>query len=100
MSSSKREILDRVREITKNTLSSFRVKVYLFGSWAKGEGTPSSDIDLAVEAEEPLPPGTLALLRERYEESHIPYRVDLVDLAQSDSKFREKVRREGWLWSG
>ncbi len=42
------------------------VNVYLFGSWARGEATRVSDIDLAIESETPLPPGTLARLRERW----------------------------------
>ena len=96
----RREILEQVQKIARTALAPYQVKVYLFGSWAKGDITASSDIDLAVEAQAPLPPGTLALLRERFEESRIPYRVDLVDLSQSDSKFREKVLREGKLCCG
>ncbi|CCQ93685.1 conserved hypothetical protein [[Clostridium] ultunense Esp] len=38
------------------------------------------------------------MLRERIEESPIPYRVDLVDLSKAEDSFREKVMKEGISW--
>ncbi|WP_083765156.1 nucleotidyltransferase family protein [Heliomicrobium modesticaldum] len=85
--------------ILKENLSSYRIRVFLFGSWSRFEERPSSDIDIAIWAEEPLPPGTLARLRAAFEESPLPYPVDVVDLAQTDSAFREQVMREGIPWN-
>lgn len=93
-------VLDRVRRIVLQALGPRPVRVYLFGSWASGTQRRSSDIDVAIHAGEPLPPGMLAGLREALEESNIPYRVEIVDLAEADSAFCENVRREGVLWSG
>lgn len=76
------------------------VKVYLFGSWARGDATVVSDVDLAIDSEVPLPPGTLALLRERLEESRVPYRVEVVDLQAVEPAFRRRILKEGVLWSG
>ena len=53
---------------------------------------------MAIDAATPLPRGVLATLRDALEESTIPYRVDVVDLAETDSDFRERIRREGVLW--
>jgi predicted nucleotidyltransferase len=92
-------VLERLRALVGKTLAGRRADVYLFGSWARGDQRPSSDIDLAVHAPEPLPPGLLARLREALEESTIPYRVEVVDLAEADAAFRERVRREGIRWS-
>lgn len=92
-------ILAEVRRIANEALAAEEVTVYLFGSWARGEATSRSDIDLAVESRTPLPPGTLARLRERLEESHIPYRVDVVDLRKTDAVFRQRVLKEGIVWS-
>lgn len=76
--------------------------MYLFGSWAHGVQRPTSDIDVAIESAEPLPRALLASLREALEESTIPNRVDVVDLAETDAAFRGRVRREGirWIASG
>ena len=91
--------LRELRQITRAVLCGAPVRVYLFGSWATGTPSQHSDIDLAIEPLAPLPPGTLALLRERLEESRIPYRVEVVDLGAVDETFREAVIRQGVLWS-
>lgn len=74
--------------------------MYLFGSWARGQATAHSDIDIAVEPHRPLPAGVLADLRDLFEESHIPYRVEVVDLSKVDPCFRERVLKEGIRWNG
>lgn len=71
--------------------------MYLFGSWASGTERRASDIDLAIDAPAPLPATLLASLREAIEESHVPYRVDVVDLAEVDPSFRARALREGAL---
>lgn len=90
--------LDQVRALVSQSLTGQRVVVYLFGSWVTGGRHEASDIDVAVEAETPLRAGLLAELRESLDESSIPYRVDVVDLADADAAFRERVRREGVVW--
>ena len=94
-----KSILQEVRQVAHNVLSGHDVDVYLFGSWASGTQRRTSDIDIAVDPHQPLPPGTLSNLREQLEESHIPYFVEVVDLSQTDQKFRAKVLREGIRWS-
>jgi predicted nucleotidyltransferase len=91
--------LEEVRRIVLDALSANNTHVYLFGSWARGEATRLSDIDIAIDPHAPLPRGTLARLRERLEESHVPYRVDVVDLARTAPEFRHRVIAEGVLWS-
>lgn len=91
-------LLERVKGIVRRVLAHRAVDVYLFGSWARGTQRPTSDIDVAIESVEPLPRALLASLREALEESTIPNRVDVVDLAETDDAFRDRVRREGILW--
>ena len=93
-------VLGRVRALVSQTLGERRVNVYLFGSWASGTQRPSSDIDVAVEPLDPLPPGVLARVREALEESSVPYRVEVVDLTETDAGFRHRVKNEGILWIG
>ena len=92
--------LEEVRWIALGVLGKQPVSVYLFGSWARGDATPQSDIDLAIEAHSPLPPGMLALLRERLEESHVPYHMEVVELSGVDPEFwRLSTRTTKW-WRG
>jgi predicted nucleotidyltransferase len=88
----------QVRAITAEALPGYAVTVWLFGSWARGEQTLGGDIDGAVSARERIPRGTLPLLRERLEESTVPCRVEVVDLAMGPATLRDAVVREGRVW--
>ncbi len=92
-------VLDEVQHIVLEVLRNQQTTIYLFGSWAQGQATSHSDIDIAVEPHRPLPAGMLANLRDRLEESHIPYRVEVVDLSKTDPYFRERVLKEGIRWN-
>ena len=91
--------LEQTRRLILESLQGAGAQVYLFGSWAKGYATRTSDIDVAVVCEPPLPPSLLSEIRERLEESTVLYPVDLVDLSKTPGSFRDKVQAEGILWS-
>ncbi len=91
--------LTEVRRLLSRELSGSGVKVWLFGSRARGDHRVFSDIDIALQAPEgAVPPERMAALREAFEDSRIPYRVDLVDLARADEALVERVRSEGLPW--
>lgn len=92
------EDLEIVKEIILTELNEFKVKVYLFGSFATGKAGRTSDIDVAVLPLEQLPLGLLSEIREMLEESNALYPVDLVDLSETDASFKERVLKEGILW--
>lgn len=91
--------LAMARDIVARELKGLRVRVFLFGSRAHGRPAPSSDIDIALLAETPLPRAVLGRIREAFEESTIPFRVDVVDLAAADEAFREAVLAEAVEWT-
>src|SRR3989337_4301292 len=95
-------LLERVKGIVRRVLGHTPADVYLFGSWARGTQRPTSDIDVAIESADPLSRSLLASLREALEESTIPNRVDVVDLAEPDAALAAGVRRDGirWIASG
>jgi len=74
--------------------------IWLFGSCARGEARQHSDIDIAILPRDELPSAFFAELAAEFEESTIPYDVDLVDLRRADAALVEEVRREGVIWRG
>jgi hypothetical protein len=46
----------------------------------------------------PLPVTFVSLLKEKIEQSTIPYSVDVIDLSETDETFRQKVLNEGVIW--
>jgi uncharacterized protein len=83
-------VLDRVRVLLQAE-PAVRL-AYLFGSTARGEGRPTSDVDLGVvlDAAGPL----LGELAERLERD-LRQTVDLVDLRRAPPLLLHEVLREG-----
>ncbi|WP_138418768.1 nucleotidyltransferase family protein [Aquibacillus sediminis] len=92
------EILKQLRDILLNELIHEKVRVYLFGSWARQEEKNSSDIDIAIEPEFELSPMKWTDLIDTVEESTIPYKVEIVNLNHVGKELMENVKREGILW--
>jgi predicted nucleotidyltransferase len=74
------------------------IRLKLFGSRARGDARRVSDIDLALIASQPIPSADMALLREAFDESRIPFRIDLVDYASAPYSLRSAIDREGISW--
>lgn len=70
--------LAEVRAILTQNLTS-DVAVWVFGSRAGGQPKPWSDLDLLLDGSQPLPLSVLATLAEAFDESALPWKVDLVD---------------------
>ncbi len=90
--------LQQAKHIVTQQLMSHKVDAYLFGSRANGTATRYSDIDIALLAKAPIPFTLASNLKEAFEESTIPYYVDVVDLSTVGENFRKKVLQEGMLW--
>lgn len=86
--------IEDLREFLKKYLEGKKVKVYLFGSRARGDFSSRSDIDLAFDIEDEI---NLSQIRYIIEESNLPYKVDIVDLRFAPY-LREVVLKEGIRW--
>lgn len=70
-------------------------EVWAFGSRVHGRHLkPFSDLDLAVLGGGPLGLDELAGLLAAFRESSLPFRVDVVDWATADERFRDVILRE------
>ena len=66
-------------------------QVWVFGSRATGRARRYSDLDLAIDAGRPLTVDETAYLREAFEESDLPYTVDVVDWHAISAPFRRII---------
>ena len=69
-------------------------EVRAFGSRATWTSKDYSDLDLAIVGDEPLRWRTLGKLRDAFEESYLPMRVDVLDWHDISDKFREMIRED------
>lgn len=68
--------------------------VWAFGSRVTGKAKSTSDLDLCVVGETPLPYETSARLKQDLSDSDIPYSVDVVDWATCSAGFRGIIERD------
>lgn len=69
--------------------------VLIFGSRAKGVFHKGSDVDLAIDGGN-VAPKTLRQIKSDFEESSLPYRVDLLDFnTLSNVSLKEHIKRVG-----
>jgi predicted nucleotidyltransferase len=81
--------LQLVREIVARHLAEREVRV--IGSRVSGDAKPFSDLDLVVMGDSPMTLATLADLRDAFDESALPFAVDLVDWATASDGFRRVI---------
>jgi len=74
------------------------IKIYLFGSYARGDFTEISDIDIAVDAGQKLTRKELSRLINILEALNIPHKIDLVDMHRIEETFKSVILKESIEW--
>lgn len=67
--------------------------VVVFGSRIKGTGKPFSDLDLCIK--DNLSSVEIELLREKFENSDLPFRVDIVEYHRVNDFFKKMIDEQG-----
>jgi type I restriction enzyme S subunit len=89
-----RDQLSVVRRIVAEHLPQRDVRV--FGSRAHGRGLKSwSDLDLAVLGDEPLSAAQSAALAQAFDESDLPFRVEVLAWRDAPPALRVAIARDG-----
>lgn len=72
------------------------VTVWVFGSRAIGKAKQYSDLDIALEKEDGLAFDTrlLVQLSEDFEESKLPYKVDIIDYNAATGIFKQNIEAQ------
>ena len=69
--------------------------VWVYGSRARGRARRYSDLDLMLDDHgKPISGAVLGNLDEDFDESSLPIIVELHDLAATDARFLERVRKD------
>lgn len=68
-------------------------KVFIFGSRATGKNRKYSDVDLGILSKFEIPVTTKFDLEEDFDQSNLPYRVDVVDFSKVSDNFKEVAMR-------
>lgn len=89
----KRLILQEVLRIIRKHLDT-EYKIYLFGSWAKGDALEASDLDIGILGKEKAPWSIMTKISQEIQNIPTLRKVDIVDLNTSDERFRKSALKD------
>ena len=84
--------LETLHRILAHHLSEY--DVYAFGSRVTGKARKTSDLDLVIMTERPLDHLRAAEVKEAFSESDLPFKIDLVDWADTSQDFRKLIEAQ------
>jgi uncharacterized protein len=90
--------IEQLKQIILEALAGEDVRIFLFGSRAHGTHRSGSDVDIGMIPAKTMDPAGIAFLRERIEESNIPYKVDIVDFRDVSDDFRKSALNGAVIW--
>ena len=89
----KKSVIETIKSILWQHLDKTKDKAFIFGSWAIGDNRKFSDIDIGIESKRKLSLHLLSRLQEAFEESNLPYAVDVVDFSGTTKQFKTVAKQ-------
>jgi len=75
-----------------------KVKIFLFGSRARGDDYIFSDIDIGIIPYEKFDGKKITLLKEKIENLNIPYKVEIVNFMEVSKEFKQEALKRIVIW--
>lgn len=91
----KEEERKTVTDILRKHAAGAQYIVVLFGSRASGRARRYSDVDIALVGDQAVPHRVLSTLDEAFEDSDLPYTVDVVDFASASQALKNQINTHG-----
>ena len=83
------EIIKKIIKTIKSFLP--KAKVFFYGSWAKGNPLPTSDLDIAIDNKKKINWDTFLDIKNKVEDIPTLRHIDIVDLNMVDKTFKKEV---------
>lgn len=83
--------LDVIKKILQTYISDKSYRAFIFGSRAIGKNRKFSDIDLGIIGTKSLSSKEFVTIKDKFDESDLPYRVDLVDFSNVSERFKNQA---------
>ena len=74
------------------------VKIYLFGSRARGTNKPMADIDIALDGGKELSRADVDEIKSMFKESNIMYVIDVVDFYSITELMQKQILEDRVIW--
>ena len=88
------QLKDLVLDILKNE----KVKIFLFGSRARGDNFTASDVDIGYIPKDNFDERKIILLKDKIENSTIPYKVEILNFNDVSEEFKQEALKDIEIW--
>lgn len=86
------EVKKKVIEIIKDELAGTGFRAFFFGSRIIGNNSPTSDLDVGIEGETPVPDDLLRSIKSRCAGIPTLYTIDIVDFSILSQDFKNVAK--------
>lgn len=86
------DIKEKHLNIIREILRKYPYTFYVYGSRAKKKARKNSDLDLCYK--EKIPGEVISDIKEQFEESDLPFKVDIVSWENMSTTFRKLIERD------
>lgn len=86
--------ISEIKQIIYHSLDKKKYKAFIFGSRATARSRKFSDIDIGVKGEKSIGTDILAKLKQDFEDSDIPFTVDIVDFSCLSPRFTKEAGKQ------
>jgi len=90
--------LSRLKQLILGELKDEPIQILIFGSRARGDEAKTSDVDIGFIPGKGFNLKTMAHLKNKIEDSRIPYSVEFVNLNAVSENFRKEVLKDAIIW--
>ena len=87
-----------LKELVLKELENEKVKVFIFGSRARGDNYIASDVDIGLIPYGSLNTRKITILKEKIENSNIPYKVEIVNFNEVSEDFKNEALKDIERW--
>ena len=84
--------VDIIKKIILAEISN--AEIFSFGSRTQGKALEYSDVDVALKSSDKIPIEIMLRLNARFKESTIPYKIDVVDLNNLKTEFKNIIEKD------
>jgi predicted nucleotidyltransferase len=83
-------------EIVLNILKKYLkdCQIIIFGSRVTGNSNKFSDLDIVIDCNEKIKMSVLFNLEEEFQESDLPFRVDIIDWNRTSESFKKVINKK------
>ncbi len=85
-------VTSKEETIIKEILKEYPYEFYYYGSRVKGDYTKSSDLDILIKSDTPIPTLIMNELSTKFNESKIPYIVNFSEFNLLEDKFFKHIQ--------